>query len=75
MANQVSTVLPLGTYGLDGFSSALSASLPTAGVLPNGNAQFDMVPSSQTFLGHPFGGSHLQVSPQASLSQCPLSQA
>ncbi|KAK7820627.1 ADP,ATP carrier protein, mitochondrial [Quercus suber] len=28
-----------------------------------------------TFLGHTFGGSHSQVNPQASLSQCPLSQA
>nr|POE91606.1 hypothetical protein CFP56_25649 [Quercus suber] len=68
-------VLPLGTYGLDGLSSALGASLPPTGVLHNGSAQFDLVPTSQTFLGHTFEGSHSQVSPQASLSQCPLSQA
>ena len=75
MANQVFTILPSGNYGLDGFPLALSASLPIAGVLPNVNAQSDMVPASQNFLGHSFGGSHSQVSPQASLSQCPLSQA
>ena len=34
-----------------------------------------MIPISQNFLGHAFGGSHSQVNPQASLSQCPLSQA
>ena len=60
-------------YSLDGFPSVLSVGLPTASVLPNVNAQIDMIPTSQNFLGHAFGGSHSQVSPQASLSQCPLS--
>ena len=73
MANQVFAILPSGNYGLDGFPLALSASLLIAGVLPNVNAQSDMVSASQKFLGHSFGGSHSQVSPQASLSQCPLS--
>lgn len=75
MANQVFVILPSGNYGLDGFPSALSAGLPIADVLPNVNAQSDMVPASQNFLGHSFEGSHSQVSPQASLSQCPLFQA
>ena len=75
MANQVYAILPSGTYGSDGFPSALSVGLSTASVLPNVNAQSDLIPTSQNLLGHAFGGSHSQVSPQASLSQCPLSQA
>lgn len=46
ITNQVSTILPSGTYGLDGFPSALSAGLPTAGVFPNANAQSNMVLTS-----------------------------
>ena len=63
MANQVYAILPSGTYGSDGFPSTLSVGLPTAGVLPNVNAQFDMIPTSQNFLSHAFGGSLSQVSP------------
>ena len=63
MANQVFAFLPSGNYGLDGFPLALSASLLIAGVLPNVNAQFDMIPTSKNFLSHAFGGSLSQVSP------------
>ena len=80
MANQVSAILPSGNFGLDGFPSPLNVCLHIAGalptsVLPNVSAQSDIVPTSQNFFGHSVGGSHLQASPQTSLSQCPLSQA
>ncbi|XP_075654949.1 uncharacterized protein LOC142625133 [Castanea sativa] len=44
MENQVSAILPSGTYGLDGFSSTLGASLPPTNVYHNSY----MAPGSST---------------------------
>ena len=54
MTNQVFAILPFGNFGLDGFPSPLNVGLPT-GVLPNVSAQSDIVPTSQSFLGHHLG--------------------
>ena len=79
MANQVFAMLPFGNFGLVVFPSTLNVGLPIVGalptgVLPNVCAQSEIVPTSPNFLGHSFGGSHLQASSQTSLYQCPLSQ-
>ena len=67
MANQVS-----GNFGnLDVLAASNTHQIN--GGLPNVGLQSERVPTSQNTLGAPFGGVSLQLGPQPSLSQCPIS--
>lgn len=67
MANQVSR--NFGNFDV----LATSNTHQINGGLPNVGLQSELVPASQNTLDAPFGGVSLQLGPQPSLSQCPLS--
>ena len=88
MANQVALMQPSGNSRIDIFPSIVNSSFMTTGVLPNvgvqpvGTLPIGVLPNvvvqpniaSQNHVGHPFGGSYVQASPQVPLSQAQCEQ-
>ena len=83
MANQVASMQTFGNFGLDVLSPNVHSGFMPTGVLPNVGVQSsgalpnDCIQSDialQNHVGHSFGGSYVQASPQVPLSQAQCEQ-